>query len=75
MIVAILFSYGSYGFIYLVYYVENTSAVSDVYLLFFMSSIISSTAMSIGLVFVSRRLKDLEDLKLTRKELQMFFNS
>lgn len=75
MTVAILFSYVTYCFIYLVYYVQRTNAVSDVYLLFFISSIVSCIIMAIGLIYVSKRLKDLEDLKVTRKELQLFFNS
>ena len=75
MVMAIFFSYGSYGLIYFFYYVQKTNAVNDVFLLFFVSSAVSTILMSFGLFFVSKRLKHLNDLKVTRKELHAFFNS
>jgi hypothetical protein len=74
MIASIFFSYGSYAFIYLFYYIEKTNEVRDVFLLFFIASTISAVLMSFGLVFVNKRLTDLKELKNTRRELQMFFS-
>ncbi|HEX2608378.1 MAG TPA: hypothetical protein VHK91_13405 [Flavisolibacter sp.] len=75
MLAAILFSYSCYGFIYYFYYLQKTGAVSDIYLLYYLSSIFSCVLMCIGLALTNKRLKLLNDLKVTRRELQMFFNT
>ncbi|HEV7620440.1 MAG TPA: hypothetical protein VGO09_01830, partial [Flavisolibacter sp.] len=75
MLASILFAYSCYGLIYYFFYIQKTDFKEDTYLIYFISSIISSILMCIGLVLANKRLKKLNDLKVTRRELQLFFNT
>ncbi len=75
MITSILFAYGCYGMIYCLYYLQKTSAVADVFLIYYIASLLASLLMSIGLISYYKRFKQLKAIELTRKELQMFFGS
>jgi hypothetical protein len=75
MLAAIFFSYASYALIYYFYYVQKTPYVKDTELVYFISTIISSAAMAIGLHLMNKRMKELHSLRVTRKELAMIFNS
>jgi hypothetical protein len=75
MLASILFVYSVYAFIYCIYYVQKTLYISDTYLIYFLGSMVSCIIMSIGLVLANKRLKKLNDLKITRRELQLFFNT
>ncbi len=75
MITSILFAYGCYGLIYCLYYLQKTSAVADVFLIYYIASLLASLLMSIGLISYYKRFKQLKAIELTRKELQMFFGS
>ena len=74
MVTSILFAYCCYAMIYFIYYIIKTSAVADVFIIFYIVSIISSLLMSIGLVWVYNRSKQIKEVQLTRKELAVFFN-
>lgn len=74
MLVAILFSYASFSLIYYFYYIEKTPYKADTVLLYYISSSISSIIMTVGLYLMRRRMKELQTLKITRKELAMFFS-
>lgn len=74
MITAILFAYFCYAFVYWEYYILETPFVADVFIIYFISSIISTTLMVTGLAFFSKRYKQLRELRITRRELAMFFN-
>ena len=74
MVTSILFSYSCYGLIYFIYYIQKTSAVADVFIIYYIVSIISSMLMSMGLLWVYNRSKQIKEVQLTRKELALFFN-
>jgi hypothetical protein len=75
MLVAILFSYGCYALIYYFYYIQLTPAVGDIFLLYFISTFISSVLMTIGLQLIKNRMKQLQEVRNTRRELAMFFGN
>ena len=73
MLASIFFAYGSYTLIYFFYYILQTPYKSDTLLLYFMSSIISSVLMAVGLHMMRKRMKELKDIRITRRELATFF--
>ena len=75
MLVSILLAYGCYALVYYFYYIQKTPAVTDVFLLYFISTLVSSIIMTIGLHLIRRRLKELQEIKNTRRELALFFNN
>ncbi|HEV7779712.1 MAG TPA: hypothetical protein VGO58_00520 [Chitinophagaceae bacterium] len=66
---SLLFAYGCYTIIYLMYYVFKTPYVADTFLVYFMVATFSSLLMSAGLIMERKRVQKLHELKLTRKEL------
>ena len=75
MLASILFAYGCYALVYYFYYIQYTQAVSDVFLLYYIGVFVSSVVMTIGIHLIRRRLKELEEIKNTRRELAMFFKN
>jgi hypothetical protein len=75
MISSILFAYGCYFLVYLFAYVQKTSNKADVFIIYYLASIIFSIVMSAGLVWVKKRLKEIKEVQTTRKELNVFFHN
>lgn len=75
MITSILFAYGSYFIVYLFTYVQKTSARNDVFIIYYLTSIIFSAVMSAGLIWIKKRLREIKEVQVTRKELNVFFNN
>jgi hypothetical protein len=75
MLVAILFGYGCYGIVYYFYYILRTQEVRDVFLLYYITSLVSAVIMTIGLHLIRQRMRQLQEVKNTRRELAMFFGS
>ena len=75
MLAAILFAYGCYGLVYYFYYIQRTPDVGDAFLLYFISSITASVLMTMGLHLTQKRLKQLMEVRNTRRELEMFFHN
>lgn len=75
MLASVVFSYGCFSIIYLFHYIQRIKAVNDIFLLYFMTSLLSSIIMSAGVLLINKHLKTLNELKQTRKELQVFFNN
>jgi len=73
MLASILFSYACYSIIYYFFYIQQTPYTGDVFSLYYISMIIHAILMTIGLYLMRNRLKDLESVQVTRKELAMFF--
>ena len=73
MLAAVLFAYSCYLLLYCFSYILKTPYESDTILLYYLSSSISAIIMTVGLQLMRKRLKDLQSLKLTRKELAIFF--
>ena len=69
MAAAILFAYGCFGLIYLMYYVFETPYVEDTFLVYFLVTTLSSLLLSTGIVIEEKRIRKLHELKLTRREL------
>jgi len=73
ILAAILFAYSCYSLIYYFYYILRTPYKEDTLLLYHLASTISSVLISIGLHLMRKRMKELQSLRVTRKELAMFF--
>lgn len=74
MLVSILFAYGCFGVIYYLYYIQKHPRVDHIFLIYYITTFISASLMCIGLVWVYRRSKKIQEIQLTRKELTLFFN-
>lgn len=76
---SLLFAYGCYTIIYLMYYVFKAHLdtnnvvkqqyVEDTFLVYFMVTFISSLLISAGILIERKRIHKLTELKVTRKEL------
>ncbi len=66
---ALLFAYGCYGIIYLLYYVIKTQYVADTFLIYFLVSTISSLLLCTGIFVEQKRIRKLNELRITRREL------
>jgi hypothetical protein len=73
MVSAICFAYGCFFFIYIMHYVLALPGVPEIFLLYFIVTIIYCSLLTVGLVLESRRIRKLEELLITRKELISFF--
>jgi hypothetical protein len=74
MLASIFFLYSCYALTYYFYYIQKTPEVKDTELIYFIATIASTLAMAIGLQLMNKRMKELQLLRITRKELAMFFN-
>jgi len=75
MVTSILFAYGCYFLVYLFAFIQKTSNKGDVFIIYYLTSIIFSILMSAGLIWVKKRLKEIKEVQTTRKELNVFFNN
>lgn len=82
MISSLLFLYGCFTILYLLYYVFQTHIVdnkineqylSDTFLVFFFAITFSSLLMCAGIYVESKRIQKLNELKITRKELSSIY--
>lgn len=80
---SLLFAYGCYFILYLLYYVFETHLegkiinkeyLADTYLVYFFTATFSSILICIGIVIESRRVQKLNELKITRKELSIIYD-
>lgn len=74
MISSVLFAYVGYSFVYVVFYLINQPVYKgDAHILYFLITIVSSTAMSVGIYLEKSRVKQLVELKTTREELKAIY--
>lgn len=66
---SLLFAYGCYTIIYLIYYVFKTEFVADTFLIYFLVVTFSSLLLCAGIIFERKRIQKLTELRQTRKEL------
>lgn len=66
---SLLFAYGCFGIIYLMYYVFKTQFIEDTFLIYYLVTTISSVLLAAGLFIEEKRIRKLHELKLTRREL------
>jgi hypothetical protein len=74
MLASIFFSYSCYALIFYFYYIQQTPDVKDTELLYYICTSVSALVMSLGLHLMNKRMKELQMLRITRKELALFFN-
>lgn len=70
---SLLFAYGCFSIIYVMYYVLKVEQVADTFLIYFLATSISAILMSIGLIAEWKRIKKVKELKITRKELSEMY--
>lgn len=73
MSASLFFAYGSYAMIYTMYYIFRTPYVADTFLIYFMAATISAIFMGIGLYYEKKRVRKLQELLITRRELSEFY--
>ena len=74
MISSVLVSYIIFTLVYIFYYLaKNTQYKGDAQLIFYLITIISAILMSIGIAIENKRIKKLDELRNTRKELATIY--
>jgi len=66
---SLVFAYGFYGILYVLFYVIKTPLKADTFLLYFIVLTFSSIILCTGIVFERKRIQKLFELKKARKEL------
>jgi hypothetical protein len=72
---SLLFAYGCYAIIYLMYYVFKTPYVEDTFLVYFLVVTLSSLLMGVGIIAERKRIQKLTELLQTRKELSVIYKN
>ena len=70
---SLLFAYGGYSFIYVVYYLLKTQYKADTHIVYFLVTIFSSLLIAAGIFLERKRVKQLTELKIARKELKVIY--
>ena len=70
---SLLFAYGCYAIIYLMYYIFKTEDIDNTFPVYFLVTTFSSLLMSVGIIIERKRVRKLEELKITRKELSIVY--
>ncbi len=74
MICAILLSYSLYSLVYIFYYLEqNKKYQDDARLIYYLVTILSALIMAVGIIIENKRIKKLDELKNTRRELATIY--
>ena len=72
---SLLFAYGCYGIIYLMYYIFKTPYVADTFLVYFLVVTLSSLLITAGIIVEEKRIRKLNELKITRRELSDIYGN
>lgn len=75
IISALLFAFGCYAIIYLLFYIARNPQTTDAYLMYLISSAISVSVLSAGIIRENKRIQKLIELKVTRRELRMIYGN
>jgi hypothetical protein len=75
IVASVLFAYGGYSFIYVVYYLLKTPYKTDTYLIYYLVSICSSLLLATGIIFERKRVSQLAELHTARKELKVVYGT
>lgn len=70
---SLLFAYGGYGFIYVVYYLIKTPYKEDTLIVYYFVTIFSTLLISAGIYFERKRVDQLAELKVAREELKIIY--
>jgi len=71
---SLLFAYGCYGIIYLMYYIFKTKYTDDAFLIYFLVATLSSLLITAGIIVERKRITKLSELKITRRELSSVYS-
>jgi len=71
---SLLFAYGCYSIIYLIFYVFKTNDIANTFLIYFFVTTFSSLLMCAGIILEKKRIRKLVELKVVRKELSSLYN-
>jgi hypothetical protein len=70
---SLLFAYGGYAFIYVVYYLLKTQYKLDTYLVYYLVSIFSSLLLCTGIIIERKRVRQIAELQTARRELRVIY--
>ncbi|MDP4263183.1 MAG: hypothetical protein Q8941_11705 [Bacteroidota bacterium] len=73
IVTSLLFAYGGYSFIYVVYYLIDTPYKADTFLVYYLVNIFSSLVISTGIFLERKRVQQLAELQVTRQELKVIY--
>lgn len=74
MTASLLFAYGCYVLIYLIYYIFKTPDIANTFLIYFFVTTLSSVLLCAGLFIEKKRIIKLEEVKQTRRELNSIYS-
>jgi hypothetical protein len=66
---SLVFAYGSYFIIYMIYYVFKSQYIEHTFLIYFLVTTFSSLLLSTGIIIERKRILKLNEVKTARKEL------
>ena len=73
IVASLLFAYGGYSFIYVVYYLLRTPYKTDTFLVYYFVTIFSSLLVATGIIFERKRVTEIVELQTARKELKVIY--
>lgn len=73
IIASLVFAFAGFSFVYVVNHLIDTNYAKDLHLIYYLTTIITSIPMSIGLYFERRRVQHLAELQTTREELKKIY--
>ena len=73
MVAALIFAYCGYSFIYVVYYLFDTSDKVNTFIVYFLVNIFSCLLLTIGIALERRRVRQLMELQTARNELKVVY--
>ena len=75
MITSILFAYGCYILVYLFFYIQKTPNRSDVFVIYYIASIVFAILMSAGLISIHKKFKAINEVQTARRELALLLHN
>ncbi|MEO5564371.1 MAG: hypothetical protein ABIR18_13075 [Chitinophagaceae bacterium] len=73
MIASLVFAYAGFGFVFIVNNLLGTQYTMDVYLIYYLVTIITSVPLCVGIYFERKRVRQLSELQTTREELKKIY--
>ncbi|MBI5858884.1 MAG: hypothetical protein HZB42_14730 [Sphingobacteriales bacterium] len=70
---SLVFAYGCYSIIYIMYYIFKTQHVADTFLIYFLVTTFSSLLITAGIIIERKRVQKLNEVKIARKELAAIY--
>lgn len=71
---SITFAYGCFAILYTMHYVMAIDDIPNIFLIYYLVTIVYSILLGVGIVFENKRIRKMEELLHTRKELVRFFS-